>query len=96
MIYKLNNVEYRPQDHRTRQAYHKLIDLRNRLVFNQINFNKFIIEVERTIFNDIPTSDLVYLNDGLKNGCYVTILKLLTSGSDNDINRLKVDLLTVY
>lgn len=96
MIYKCLSVEYKPNNSRTRKAYHKLIDLRNQLIFNQINFNKFIVEVEKVIFNNIPTNDLIYLNDGIKNGCYVTILKLLTAGNDDSINRLKTDLLTVY
>ena len=96
MIYKCNSVEYREARHRTRKAYRKLIDLRNQLFLNQITINEFIVNVERVIFNDIPTNDSIYLNDGIKNGCYVTILKLLTSSSESDINRLKVDLLTVY
>lgn len=96
MIYNCNNAEFKGHKTRTRKAYRHLIDLRNQLQFKQISFNKFIVEVERIIFNKIPSNDLVYLNDGIKNGCYVTILKLLTSSNDNDINRLKVDLLTVY
>ena len=96
MIYNCNNVEYKDNSTRTRKAYHKLIGLRNQLNLNQISFNKFIVEVEKVIFNDIPTNDLIYLNDGLKNGCYVTILKCLTAGTDEAINRFKTDLLTVY
>ena len=95
MIYKLYNPEYRDATHRTRKAYRHLIILRNKLNLKQINFNKFIVEVEKVIFNEIPTNDLIYLNDGMKNGAYITILKLLT-GKDEDINRLKVDLLTLY
>ena len=93
----LNQYEYREPTHRTRKAYRKLIDLRNKYYLNQINDLKFIIEVERVIFNDIPTNDLIYLNDGLKNGSYLTIIKeLLNSLHGGSLYRLKTDLLTVY
>ena len=93
----LNGPEFYPQDHRTRKAYHKLISLRNQLYFNQIDFLTFVIEVEKIIFNDLPTNDLKYLNDGLTNGCYLTIIKeLLKSCKGGSLYRLKSDLLTVY
>lgn len=94
----INALEIVEPDHRTRKAYRQLIDLRNQFIFNQIDLITFIESVERVIFNKIPIKDLVYLNDGLKNGAYLTILKLLVK-SESDWKaaaRFKVDLLTVY
>ena len=95
---KLNKYEYYAPEHRTRKAYRKLISLRNAYYFKQITDLEFITGVEICIFNDIPTNDLKYLNDGLKNGAYLTIIKelLRSTKPGGSISRLKTDLLTVY
>lgn len=93
----LNSCEFVGPEHRTRKAYRKMIDLRNRYLYNQITDFEFIKAVEIVIFNDIPSDDLIYLNDGIKNGCYLTIIKeLLNSLHGGSLYRLKTDLLTVY
>lgn len=93
----LNSVEYYPPDHKTRKAYRRLIDLRNQYIYNKITDIEFITAVEKVIFNDISIRDLQYLNDGLKNGSYLTIIKeLLKSTRGSSLYRLKSDLLTVY
>lgn len=93
----LNPYEYYGPEHRTRRAYRRLVDLRNQYLYNQITDLEFIQAVEKVIFNQIPTDDLAYLNDGMKNGCYVTIIKeLLSSTKGGSLYRLKTDLLTVY
>lgn len=93
----LNSCEFVGPEHRTRKAYRKLIDLRNQYLYNNISDLEFIKGVETVIFNDIPSNDLIYLNDGIKNGAYLTIIKeLLSSTKGGSLYRLKTDLLTVY
>lgn len=93
----LNDVEYLNHNSKTRKAYRALIDLRNKYYWNQLKDVEFINAVEIVIFNDIPTNDLIYLNDGIKNGCYLTIIKeLLKSCNGGSLYRLKTDLLTIY
>lgn len=92
----LNIYEYYPQDHRTRKAYHKLISLRNQFIFNQIGILNFIYEVERILYNEVPTNDLRYFKG--PEGSYLLIIKLLIRSytDKNALYRLKTDLLTVY
>ena len=90
----LNKYEYYGPKHRTRKAYRKLIDLRNKHYLNQLFTYEYIEQVERIIFNEIPTKDLKYF--GARP--YFTILKELENSvhSDAAAYRLKTDLLTVY
>lgn len=90
----LNKYEYRDHDHRTRKAYRHLIDIRNKLIFNQISIIEALDQVERIVFNEIPVNDLIYFK---KEPTY-KIFKLLISSEYSDAAgyQLKTDLLTVY
>jgi len=90
----LNKYEYYGPEHRTRKAYRKLIDLRNRFYFNLIKPVEFIEGVEIIIYNDVPSKDLKYFG---ARPYYEILLLLAKSSYDDDATyRLKTDLLTVY
>lgn len=91
----LNPYEYYGPEHRTRRAYRRLIDLRNKHALNQLTTAEYIGEVERVLFNDVPSIDLKYFG---KYNPYMTILKELENSrvSEAAAYRLKTDLLTVY
>ena len=78
-----------------KKGYRKLIDLRNKFLLNQVNFNQFLKELEIILYNYLSIN-AVEMAGGAGHYCYTTIGRRLLSdeiGASESILNLKIDLL---
>ena len=78
-----------------KKGYRKLLNLRNRFLNNQINFNEFLNELEIILFNYIGVN-AVKLAGGNGLYAYSTIARRLLqepTGKTESLKNLKIDLL---
>lgn len=76
------------------KGYRMLVDLRNQLIFNQINFKEFLKQLEIILFNYISVNS-VKMAGGNYLYCYTTIARRLLSdeiGQRESLENLKIDL----
>lgn len=75
-------------------GFRKLVDLRNKFLLNQINFNEFLHEGEIILYNYIGANN-VRLAGGRGPYCYSTIFRRLLSdelGETHYLKNLRIDL----
>lgn len=78
-----------------KKGYRKLLNLRNQFLFNQINFNQFLEELEIILYNYISVNGCK-MAGGNYLYCYSTIARRLLkepAGKTDSLLNLKIDLL---
>ena len=80
------------------KGWRKLIDLRNKFLLNQIDFMKFLEEIEIILFNDIGKPG-IKMAGGSTTYAYTTIARRLLKdkiGETESLENLKIDITCYY
>ena len=77
-----------------KKGYRKLLVLRNKFIWNQINFNEFLEQLEIILFNYLSVNSCK-MAGGNYLYCYTTIARRLLkepAGKTESLENLKIDL----